>query len=133
MSKSFSPFLIPLLAGAVFVGCTDDRTTTAESSGESSAAQPIAAGGEYVEPSSFKPFYAETKVQDKSLHGTIYLFGQRKTWQAYKESGAVNPLKIRSYIGAGPGKETVTIETDKDAPSMTNRVLKQFQARHNLQ
>jgi hypothetical protein len=114
---------------AAIVGCAGDR----ETSSSATAAAPAAADGDHVESSSFKPFYAETKVQDKSLHGTIYLFGQRKTWEAYKANLAVNPLKIKSFIGAGPNKETVTIETDKDAPSMTNRLYKQFQDRHALQ
>ncbi len=83
--------------------------------------------GSYVEKGAFSPFYAE------ELHdGRIYLFGQQKTHEAFMKSKEPNPLKIKSFIKRGPNRETVIVETDKEAPTMGDRLWKQFQTRYGL-
>ncbi len=83
--------------------------------------------GSYVEKSAFSPFYAE------ELHdGRIYLFGQQKTHEAFLKTKEPNPLKIKSFIKRGPNRETVIVETDKEAPTMGDRLWKQFQTRYGL-
>ncbi|HYE04276.1 MAG TPA: hypothetical protein VEL07_02035 [Planctomycetota bacterium] len=83
--------------------------------------------GSYVEKGAFAPYYAE------ELHdGRIYVFGQQKTHEAFVATRSVNPLTSKSFIRRGPNRETVIVESDKDAPTMTTRLWRHFRARHGI-
>lgn len=91
------------------------------------------AGGEPAKPGSFQeggvltPFYGE-EVHDNRL----YVFGKKKTWEAFQTSHEMDPQKCRRLIGQGPGRMTLIIETTKDEPAMDRRILETVKQRYNL-
>lgn len=93
------------------------------------AASPAAETTAHTEGGAFKPFYAEVFHQRR-----YYLFGTKPEFARFTEAGyaEMNPLKSRMFIGKGPGRATVVVETAKDTPKMAERLMKQFRARHNL-
>ncbi len=90
---------------------------------------PRQAGGEakpgrYAEKSAFAPLYAE-EVKD----GRIYLFGTNPAHDAFVATQEVEITKSKTFIGLGPNRETVIVQTDKDAPEMARRLVKRFHER----
>ena len=73
------------------------------------------------------PYYGE------ELHdGRIYVFGTRKAHDDFKASHEPNVLNSKTLIKQGPNRETVILQTDKDVPVMTERILRVFRERWNL-
>jgi len=112
-------FIATLLVFAA--GCGDQRPEAAAVNG----AKPVP--GNHVEGGGFAPFYAEILHEKR-----IYLFGTKATHDAFMAAKELNPLKARMLIAKGPGRETVVVETDKDSPQMTKRLLNQFKSRYGL-
>ena len=67
-----------------------------------------------------KPYYA-TMNHD----GRIYVFGNAKTHEAFKQNGHM-PY-TRTQIGAGPNRETLVFEIDKKDPALTDWLEKKFE------
>ena len=132
MIRTLSPVLALLLAGAACAAAAD--TPAVAPAAAPAAAAPAAAPEampttEHSEGGSFKPFYGEVFHKKR-----YYLFGSKAELAKFRKAEYVemNPLKSKMFIGKGPSRATVVIETDKDAASMTERLLKQFRTRHNL-
>lgn len=122
------PALALILAGAVSVSAADPSVAPAAAASATSA--PAAAETvTHSEGGTFKPFYGEVFHNKR-----YYLFGTKHEFAKFREAhyAEMNPLKSKMFIGKGPNRATVVIETDKDAPQMTARLMKQFRARHNL-
>lgn len=82
----------------------------------------------HTEGGALRPFYAEVKH-----HGRYYLFGSKPVFARFRDSGyEPNPLISKMFIGKGPQRATVVAQTDKETPEMTERLMRQFRARHGL-
>jgi len=122
--RTLSPVLVLILAGAAVAA--DNAPAATPVSAQAPAAT---ATTEHMEGGSFKPFYGEVFHNKR-----YYLFGTKAELAKYREAAyaEMNPLKSKMFIGKGPNRATVVIETDKDAATMTERLLNQFRKRHNL-
>lgn len=130
MIRTLSPVLALLLAGAACAAAADTPAAAGAAAPAAPAAAPVAMPStEHTEGGSFKPFYGEVFHNKR-----YYLFGSKAELAKFRkaEYAEMNPLKSKMFIGKGPNRATVVIETDKDAASMTERLLKQFRTRHNL-
>lgn len=120
------PALALVLAALAPIAAAEAPAAIAGASAPAPAAEETAV---HSEGGTFKPFYGEV------LHAKRwYLFGTKQEFATFRESGwaEMNPMKSKMFIGKGPKRATVVIETDKDAPRMTERLMKQFRARHDL-
>lgn len=126
MIRTLSPALALLLVGAATAA---DTTPAAPAAAPAAQASEAAAPTVHTEGGSFKPFYGEVFLKKR-----YYLFGTKAELAKFREAhyAEMNPLKSKMFIGKGPNRATAVIETDKDAPQMTERLMKQFRARHNL-
>lgn len=70
-------------------------------------------------------YYAEEEKD-----GRFYVFGAKKTHDAFAKSGGIQIA--RTYIGAGPGRATVVLEAKDKLPEMTDRLAEAFSARHGV-
>ena len=120
------PALALILAGAASVFAADPAAAPAAAATAAPAATETVI---HSEGGAFKPFYGEVFHNKR-----YYLFGTKHEFAKFREAhyAEMNPLKSKMFIGKGPKRATVVIETDKDAPQMTARLMKQFRARHNL-
>ncbi len=70
-------------------------------------------------------FYAEVPK-----HGRIYVVGSEKMRQSLEATGHM-PY-TRTFIGYGPGGETVVFEVDKKNPALANRLQREFDENHRF-
>ena len=86
--------------------------------------------GVHSEGGSLSPFYGEVFHENR-----YYLFGTKPSFAAFVAQGEkkeANPLKSKMFIGKGPKRETIVVETSKDVPGMTDRLVKQFRQRYGI-
>jgi len=102
---------------ALVAGCTDDRTAAAAPTGDV-----FTKGGGFV------PFYGEVKHDER-----IYLFGNKFRYLKFMETKQVDELNHKKFIGDGPEGMTMVVETEKDSPGMTERIVETCKSRYNLQ
>lgn len=62
--------------------------------------------------------------------GRIYVFGDPATEAAFDRTP--NMQFCRSFIGAGPGGETVVVEVRDKLPELTDRLAAEFAKRHGV-
>ena len=124
MIRILSPALALILVGAASAAAADTPATpiAAPAMAESKAT-------EHTEGGTFKPFYGEVFHNKR-----YYLFGTKTELAHFREANysEMNPLKSKMFIGKGPNRATAVVQTDKDTPQMTERLLKKFRERHNL-
>lgn len=71
-------------------------------------------------------FYAE-----ESYKGRIYVLGTEKAHKALTESQQTPPI-AKTYIGAGPGGQTIVLEADSKSNDLQVRLKSQYESRHSL-
>ncbi len=145
-----SRFAVILVAAGLLAGCGDEARSTASAPAVvptrvTAPAPPAAAGTEapkadaskevskvtvpatFVESSMFKPFYGEV-LHEKRL----YLFGNKFRYDAFMATKEVSELFHKKLIGEGPNRMTLVVETDKDAPQMSDRIIARCKAHYGL-
>ena len=108
-SVLLSSFLV-IAASSFAAGC-------ANTSGASAAS--VAAAGT-IKPAD--PGYYAVESYD----GRIYVFGDKKTHDAWQSSKSIQIRK--TYIGAGPGGETIMFEARDKMPELTKRIVERYSA-----
>ncbi len=117
-----------LAAIATIVAITISLTGCGPSRVASASPTAIPESATYSEGGMVQPFYGEV-VHEKR----VYLFGNKVSYDKFMESKQPNPLLSKTFIGKGPNRMTTVIETDKDAPQMTDRLFAQMRQRYDLQ
>jgi len=87
--------------------------------------------GVHSEGGSMAPFYGEVFHENR-----FYLFGTKPEFAkftAQSEKKEANPLKSKMMIGKGPKRETIVVETSKDVPGMSDRLVAQFRTRYGIE
>ncbi|MBA3684364.1 MAG: hypothetical protein H0W72_03900 [Planctomycetes bacterium] len=107
---------------------TAEESPAAPAAPAPAAPAAVAVPQTHTEGGMFKPFYGEITHENR-----IYLFGSKAKYQKFQGSLEADPLKSKTFIGKGPNRMTVVAETDKDAPTMTERLVAQMRKRYDLQ
>lgn len=77
------------------------------------------------------PFYGEVFHENR-----FYLFGTKPEFARFvgqEEKKEANPLKSKMMIGKGPKRETIVVETNKEVPGMSDRLVAQFRKRYAIE
>jgi hypothetical protein len=120
--------ILPALVIVLAACGGEPRQAQAEAAGAGAAgtaAKPTP--GSYQEGGAFKAFYGEELHENR-----IYLFGQKPAYDSFAATHQIDITKAKTFVGEGPNRETVIVQTDKDAPQMTDRVYQQFKKRYGL-
>jgi hypothetical protein len=124
---------LALIAGAG-TGFAADEATPAAAAPAAAPAAPATRGNgtpvpdRFVIPSGlFTKFYGEC-----TFEGRIYVFGTQPAMDKFEKTHDFDVTHGKSYIGAGPQRQTVRTQVDADSPTLEHRIYQQFKDRYGL-